>query len=599
MNNKAHFQKYNDKKVLHKIHKQWVTVSLTLLALFGYKAATTNIHADANPQGTNLGQINNNAQAMHTTLLTNASTTPATAMNKGQTTPVQQIQNLNQLKMNQTGNFQGVTYKRVTLPTHAVKVNDTTILLHSNINSIGYVKNYYHSLHRAKHLHVTRAFINEKKHLLRFEVAGPDRHVAFITGHDVYVTRLPESTNYRYYEHKIEHLLAHHPSSNLKGMQHSLKRLLKQGNHNYQRYLRLYNHAYDKVNSLEQYNPIYTHRSIRDSYNHLYSDTIKALVTPPSKAGFNFNPKPASNGTTYQNVQPLSQVPAMVEPESASASSTSSASASSTSSSASDSSNSKVSSNAAQLQSMTQSNAQLSSSANTPALPSSSFSASGSQSNQGSSVVSTSNQSSSAVAPNSNQTPSSSVTEPDHTSANSDKNSNSQNPTPVSSASNKTSESSNNSSDLDNPILNQIKAEILKDVNKDRQGNGVPVLTENADLDRVANLRAQQIITNFSHYEGSNTGQDNALYVIDAKKLNIKLGNYGGENIGDAGSGELDSDTGTKVADYIDRNMMYYDAASNWGHKKNILSGNYKQIGIGSSYDQKTGLFFVAEDFEN
>ena len=54
MYNKQQFQKTNDKKVLHKVKKHWVVVSLAMLGALGIgSVSTTAVHASATPQKAN------------------------------------------------------------------------------------------------------------------------------------------------------------------------------------------------------------------------------------------------------------------------------------------------------------------------------------------------------------------------------------------------------------------------------------------------------------------------------------------------------------------------------------------------------------------
>ena len=45
--NKNKFDKINDKKVLHKIKKHWVVISLALLSMIGAGSALTSVSANA------------------------------------------------------------------------------------------------------------------------------------------------------------------------------------------------------------------------------------------------------------------------------------------------------------------------------------------------------------------------------------------------------------------------------------------------------------------------------------------------------------------------------------------------------------------------
>ncbi len=70
MYNKQEFSKLNDKKVLHKVKKHWVVMSMALLGMLGVGAAShVQAHADSTPQGQSSQPQQN--QKQHTYTLTN------------------------------------------------------------------------------------------------------------------------------------------------------------------------------------------------------------------------------------------------------------------------------------------------------------------------------------------------------------------------------------------------------------------------------------------------------------------------------------------------------------------------------------------------
>ncbi|WP_089136980.1 CAP domain-containing protein [Secundilactobacillus silagei] len=108
-----------------------------------------------------------------------------------------------------------------------------------------------------------------------------------------------------------------------------------------------------------------------------------------------------------------------------------------------------------------------------------------------------------------------------------------------------------------------IDAQLLKLVNQQRAKIGVRPVTVNSKLfDKVTTVRAHQLIKNYSHFDAHNhfiaadLAQKNK---INYSKLseNIAKNNFNDDNI--------------SLANAIFYKYFYDDAASNWGHKKNIL----------------------------
>lgn len=153
-----------------------------------------------------------------------------------------------------------------------------------------------------------------------------------------------------------------------------------------------------------------------------------------------------------------------------------------------------------------------------------------------------------------------------------------------------------------NKFVNEMKEQTLKDINNEREANGVSPLYESNNLDKIANMRAKQLHVHYGHYDPST----NRLYnAEDGYKLGF-LGspneNGYGENCGeDDLTNVLPSraQNGKGMANYINDEMMNHDADSNWGHRKNILSPDYRVVGIGADYKPgQTFPFTLSEDFD-
>ncbi|EGP4895172.1 serine protease [Enterococcus faecium] len=120
-------------------------------------------------------------------------------------------------------------------------------------------------------------------------------------------------------------------------------------------------------------------------------------------------------------------------------------------------------------------------------------------------------------------------------------------------------------------LNNQVRQKELEWLNNYRQQNGVGQMQFNDIVQKAADIRAQEIQTNFSHYRPiGGTFQD----------LLESLGCYGGQ-------GENLAETGG----YIDNLLTWYpsNAMYGWtedeGHKGNLLYANQSILGIGHTYE--------------
>jgi len=101
-------------------------------------------------------------------------------------------------------------------------------------------------------------------------------------------------------------------------------------------------------------------------------------------------------------------------------------------------------------------------------------------------------------------------------------------------------------------------------VNVERTKEGLPALTKgSSSLLSAAAIRAQEISVSFSHTRPNGTG---CFTVLDEKGVTYSAA---GENIAKGTTGYM---TPTKVME------LWMNSS---GHKANILSKNYKSLGIG------------------
>ena len=157
-----------------------------------------------------------------------------------------------------------------------------------------------------------------------------------------------------------------------------------------------------------------------------------------------------------------------------------------------------------------------------------------------------------------------------------------------------------------------MKHQTFVDINRDRRRYGLNPLRETHELNRLARMRAWQLTADFSHYDG----RGHTYYKQDAGRLGIDLDHFhdhrsaSGENIADANIDHGDDGTymPTDPKRYQNRNgydmanmdndaMFNYDANSHWGHLRNILNRQYRNVGIGVV--RYNGEYYLAEDFDS
>lgn len=112
--------------------------------------------------------------------------------------------------------------------------------------------------------------------------------------------------------------------------------------------------------------------------------------------------------------------------------------------------------------------------------------------------------------------------------------------------------------------------EVVRQTNADRTKNGLSALTVDADLTRAACVRAQEIVSKFSHERPDGS---NALSILSKAK---------GENIA----------KGQQTADKVMAAWM-----SSEGHRANILRSSFKSIGV-CAY-QVNGIMYWVQLFGN
>ncbi len=112
------------------------------------------------------------------------------------------------------------------------------------------------------------------------------------------------------------------------------------------------------------------------------------------------------------------------------------------------------------------------------------------------------------------------------------------------------------------------KAQVVAIMNQERANAGVGGISQNASLDAVAQIRAQEIAQSFSHTRPNGTS---CFTVLSENGIAY---NYAGENI---------------AAGYGDPASVMSGWMNSEGHRANILDGSFGQVGIGYYTDPNSG----------
>lgn len=158
--------------------------------------------------------------------------------------------------------------------------------------------------------------------------------------------------------------------------------------------------------------------------------------------------------------------------------------------------------------------------------------------------------------------------------------------------------------------LAEMKSQTVKDINKDREQNGLSPLQETPILDQIANMRAKQELKVQGHIDPStgNSYDDEDGYKLgdNPTPSNEKYG----ENLADTalnieetrpndGTSYYDKN-GKEAANDVNDSLMNHDTSSdpstNWGHRDNILHSGYNNVGVGTSH--KNNTYYIVEDFD-
>ena len=136
-----------------------------------------------------------------------------------------------------------------------------------------------------------------------------------------------------------------------------------------------------------------------------------------------------------------------------------------------------------------------------------------------------------------------------------------------------TSTNKNNNTDITSTSMNNDEKEVFDLINKQRTQNGLSPLKENSELQRVARIKAQDMVNN-NYFSHTSPTYGSPFDMMKSFKISY---NTAGENI--AGNS---SNSGAVTA-----------WMNSPGHRANILNSSFNQTGIGVVTGSKYGKIYV------
>lgn len=124
--------------------------------------------------------------------------------------------------------------------------------------------------------------------------------------------------------------------------------------------------------------------------------------------------------------------------------------------------------------------------------------------------------------------------------------------------------------------LKEMEAEIIRLTNEYRVSLGLNELTQDDILSTVALIRAEEIVTNWSHERSDGTHYYDILDAINYPSLLV------GENL-------------AKGQDSASEAMEMWKESA--GHNANLTRPEFNKIGVGIYFSEETGRFYYAQIF--
>jgi len=146
------------------------------------------------------------------------------------------------------------------------------------------------------------------------------------------------------------------------------------------------------------------------------------------------------------------------------------------------------------------------------------------------------------------------------------------------------------SSEFPMPAASEVQAAVVTSINKERATRGLSPVTVDPTITSIAQKRAQEISTNFTHYDANG----NEVYKTYLHQQTSYLSQ--GENI--SGDPWVGLHTSAELADTIMDSFRAEGISSTWNHYSAIINPNATKIGVGVHL-ANDGMIYTVEDFAN
>lgn len=160
--------------------------------------------------------------------------------------------------------------------------------------------------------------------------------------------------------------------------------------------------------------------------------------------------------------------------------------------------------------------------------------------------------------------------------------------TPDTNTSTSTGNSSSTNAAL--PSAQAVQAAVLESTNKERAAHGVAPVASDPTLNSIATKRAQEISTNFTHYD-ANGNQLYTNYLHAQTSYSSQ-----GENLFLTPWKDLSVQTPEHYAEVLMNNYRGEGISTTWNHYSNVLNPNATMVGIGV-YVGANGTIYTVQDY--
>lgn len=141
------------------------------------------------------------------------------------------------------------------------------------------------------------------------------------------------------------------------------------------------------------------------------------------------------------------------------------------------------------------------------------------------------------------------------------------------------------------PKVDDVREAVIETINEERQSRGLAPVVEDSGLDSIAARRAEEISTNFTHYDAAG----NSIFVNYLHKEIPDMYSQG-ENIFGSPWMQLTDQTARGYADLVLDNYRGEGISTTWNHYSAIINPKATKIGVGI-YESSNGNIYTAEDF--